>query len=324
MKKVSIIIAAYNIEEYISRCIESCINQTYDNIEIIIVNDGSTDRTLEIINKYRENKKIIVINKDNEGLIEARKSGYKVATGEYVLFIDGDDWLNLNAINQLYMRAIETDADIVWYKYLFAYDNNTFKKKIVNRKFDCIDGYEFLERVLVEDILPSIWSKFLKKSFIDNNKIEFPNKITFCEDLAFSVSLGIHKPKTTFLDKRLYYYYQRDNAVTKIVSNKLLDIGEAIKFIRNELERNDLMETHKEEFEYCAYLHSLYYRSDIIFRKNNIYSKEMFKNWNVFNINIYNNKYFNRKFKEVSFKGRVATIISSKNYYLGRIISRIC
>ena len=97
--KVSVIIAAYNIEKYIQRCIESVVNQSEREIEIIIVNDGSTDNTLNIINKVNElDDRIIVINKKNQGLIEARKTGLKYANGEFILFLDGDDWLENNCI----------------------------------------------------------------------------------------------------------------------------------------------------------------------------------------------------------------------------------
>lgn len=130
MAKVSVIIAAYNIQEYIGWCIESCINQTLDHIEIIIVNDWSTDKTLDIINKY-DDSKIKVINKRNEGLIEARKSGFNVANGEYILFIDGDDWIKLEALNILYNFAKEKSYDIVCYRWLCKYDDQTEKKEWV-------------------------------------------------------------------------------------------------------------------------------------------------------------------------------------------------
>lgn len=129
MAKVSIIIAAYNIEDYIERCLISCMNQTFQDIEIIVVNDGSTDSTLEKINKctYYDSR-VKIIDKKNAGLIEARKSGFKIAKGEYILFIDGDDWIDLESIRILYNKAKENDYDIVCYKYLLKYEDGTEKK----------------------------------------------------------------------------------------------------------------------------------------------------------------------------------------------------
>ncbi|MDU4936124.1 MAG: glycosyltransferase family A protein, partial [Peptostreptococcaceae bacterium] len=101
--KVSIIIAAYNIEDYINRCLNSIVNQSFKDIEIIVVNDGSTDNTINIINNFAKNDvRIKVIDKKNGGLIEARKSGLARASGEYILFLDGDDWLHIEAIEKLY------------------------------------------------------------------------------------------------------------------------------------------------------------------------------------------------------------------------------
>lgn len=126
--KVSIIVAAYNIEKYIYKCIDSIRKQTFKDIEIIIVNDGSTDSTLNIIrNLALKDSRIRIIDKKNEGLIEARKSGLDVANGEYILFVDGDDWLELDALEKLYNNAINNNSDIVIYNAYNSYDNNKIK-----------------------------------------------------------------------------------------------------------------------------------------------------------------------------------------------------
>ena len=122
--KVSVIIAAYNIEEYIERCIESVINQSEIEIEIIIVNDGSTDNTLNIIKKMSDlDERIIIINQKNQGLVEARKRGLKNANGKFILFLDGDDWLENNCVEELYKTAIDKNADVVLYNAYKAYED---------------------------------------------------------------------------------------------------------------------------------------------------------------------------------------------------------
>ena len=113
MSKISIIIPMYNAKEYIARCLESVINQSFNNIEIIIVNDGSTDESLEICKKYGEvDERIIILNKRNSGVSVARNEGMNVATGEYVMFVDADDWIDESMCQDLYKRISECQADI--------------------------------------------------------------------------------------------------------------------------------------------------------------------------------------------------------------------
>lgn len=130
--KISVIVPAYNIEQYIERCLISIKNQTLDDIEIIVVNDGSIDNTLSKIKKCSSgDNRIKIINKKNQGSIEARKSGLKEATGKYILFVDGDDWLEKDALNILYKKAEEDLADIVIYNAFDVYDNINKEKKII-------------------------------------------------------------------------------------------------------------------------------------------------------------------------------------------------
>ena len=116
--KASIIIAAYNIETYIRRCIISIINQTLKDIEIIVVNDGSTDNTLGIIKElYKLDNRIIIVNQENKGLIEARKSGLNIAKGEYILFVDGDDWIDNELLAHYIMKIEEESGDLLISEY---------------------------------------------------------------------------------------------------------------------------------------------------------------------------------------------------------------
>ena len=127
--KLSIIVPIYNVETTLKRCLDSIISQDMTTCEIILINDGSTDKTIEIIKNYKNKDcRIKIIDKKNSGLIDARKSGFEVANGEDILFVDGDDWLDTNAINILYNSAKEKDYDIVCYKYLLKYEDGSEKK----------------------------------------------------------------------------------------------------------------------------------------------------------------------------------------------------
>ena len=133
--KVSVIVAVYNIENYIERCVKSIINQSFRDIEIIVVNDGSSDGTIEKLNSLKNaDSRIKIINKENEGVIEARKTGLKLSQGDYVLFIDGDDWIDLNTIKLLKEIALEGNYDIVCYNGKWVYDNYIKEFDVFNKK----------------------------------------------------------------------------------------------------------------------------------------------------------------------------------------------
>ena len=292
--KVSVIIAAYNIEKYIQRCIESVVNQSEREIEIIIVNDGSTDNTLNIINKVNElDDRIIVINKKNQGLIEARKTGLKYANGEFILFLDGDDWLENNCIEELYKTANDKKADVVLYNAYMVYDDrkeifDTFIEKFI----DDIKKNP-VKNLLLLNISPTIWSKFIKKSFIEENNIEFPQNISYAEDLAAVLNIFINKPKIVCNEKRLYNYYQRNDSISNKISSKVLEIDDAIQFIKEKLVEMNIYYENKEEFEYTVFRHLLISK---ILRFNYLYPerKKVFQQYKARNIDINKNKYIIR------------------------------
>lgn len=128
--KVSIIIPVYNVAPYLDACLSSCVDQTFRDIEIIVVNDGSTDESACIIKRYAEkDNRIKVITKENQGLVYARKSGLDAACGEYVFHLDGDDYLEITAIEKLYDEAIKGGSDYVIYNYYTVSDNSRRKEK---------------------------------------------------------------------------------------------------------------------------------------------------------------------------------------------------
>lgn len=173
MIKISIMVAAYNVEKYIERCMDSLVNQTLRDIEIIVVNDGSTDNTLKKILQYsRNDKRVIVVDKENQGLIEARKSGIEKAKGEYLLFVDGDDWIDNNTCEKLYNKAVNLDLDVVNYGLYYAFDDRLEKEKI--NDFGIMVEDEYLKNILLNKIRANIVMQMVKRKFFENNKITFP------------------------------------------------------------------------------------------------------------------------------------------------------
>lgn len=319
--KVSIIVVAYNIEKFIGRCLSSIVNQTYKNIEIIIVNDGSKDNTLNEIKKFIDvDKRIILLDQNNSGVMVARENGYKLASGEYILFVDGDDWLKNNAIERLVEKATETESDIVCYKFLYIDEDKKERLSHQNNEFitfDKMTNDEFLRAILLSKVIPSIWSKFIKLDFIKDNNIKINNNLQYAEDLAFSVQLAINKPNVSMCNEHLYYYFQRQNSVTKLIDNKILDIDKAIKNIRESLEENSLYYIFLREFEYLCFLQNYFDRINIISNKKSKYGKKIYLIWKKYDISLIQNSFIKNRINKESIGFRLILYIFNINYNLG-------
>lgn len=195
---VSVIIPVYNAQNTIDNTLLSVINQTYTNLEIIIVNDGSTDTSLDIIKKYMLNdSRIVLFDKQNEGLVQARKSGIDVATGKYIQYLDSDDTLHKDAIALLIDKAEKTHADIVVAPFLFCNDNGNSEKSMF-LDFTELSGVEYLKNIFKRKAYWCVWSKFHLRSLYQN-KIERLD-ISFGEDVILSTQLLLYAQKVVSID----------------------------------------------------------------------------------------------------------------------------
>ena len=206
---VTIIINVYNGEKFINKCLDSIINQTYKNIEILIINDGSTDNTLNIIKKYKD-KRIKVITTENKGLSLSRNVGIDNARGEYLYFIDVDDWIEFDTIEYLYNLLKKYNTLISTCKPIDVYDYNV-KIKNEKEKIKVIDSKEMLKKILLStDRSVALWNKLYKKELFDN--IRFDNKII--NDLTVTHKLAITAKKITYSNQKKYYYLRHKDAIT--------------------------------------------------------------------------------------------------------------
>ena len=150
-KRLSVIIPAYNIDEYIGKCLDSILRQTYSNLEIIVIDDGSTDKTAEIIDQFAlQDSRLTIIHKKNEGVSVARNTGIQIATGEYFFFFDGDDFMEPNTVEELYYLAIEKQVDSVIYGY-YRYENNIVVET-------CLPRFEknfYQNQELIDELIPA-------------------------------------------------------------------------------------------------------------------------------------------------------------------------
>lgn len=209
--KVSIIIPVFNVAAYLETCLSSCVNQTFRDIEIIVVNDGSTDESPLIIQKYAEkDDRIKVITKENEGLIYARKSGLDIAQGEYVFHLDGDDYIEIDAIDELYSKAVNSGADYVIGHFYSVRDKKKYEERIYY-DLDGLSGQDFLLKML--DAKWNIWGRLIHISLFDN-LIYYP--VFSGEDLFLNMQIALNVKKTVVVDLCLYNYVTRPGSVTQI------------------------------------------------------------------------------------------------------------
>ena len=214
MIKVSIIIPVYNAEAYLERCLESVVNQTLKEIEIIIVNDGSTDNSLSICKRFaKEDSRIRILNQKNCGNGNARNQGIKTAQGEYIGFIDSDDWIDLNFYEKLYNTTQKYNSDIAFADFIRKGKNkhkiriNLKEEKCYTSLRDKIDACKSLT-------LGCVWNKIYRKELILNNKIEFPEG-KFYEDGIFAMQAIYYANSIISTPNTYYYYFVNPNSIVK-------------------------------------------------------------------------------------------------------------
>ena len=251
MKKVSVIIPVYNVEKYIKKCLDSLVNQTLSDIEIIVVNDGTPDNSQIIIDEYVKNypDKVISIVKENGGQGSARNIGLEKATGEYIGYVDSDDYVELNMYEELYDKAKENDSDIVICGNNIVYENNY--NKITEINYD--NKYNDFENAFFGKM--AVWNKLYKKKMLINNNIKFKEKVWY-EDFAFTLKTLVNAKNIDFLDKTLYNYLWREGSTMNNNNVKRnLEILDAFDDIRNYLISNDLLNKYYSYLEFNAINH---------------------------------------------------------------------
>ena len=243
--KVSVIVPVYNVEKYLEKCLDSLVKQTLKDIEIIVVDDGSLDNSSKIIDKYsKKYKNVVGYKKKNGGLSDARNYGLKYARGEYISFVDSDDYIDSTMLEKMYDKAKNEKLDIVVCDTIEVYDDKqVLKRSNLNYSRDVIKNYIISP--------PMACSRIYKRELFDNVKFE---KGIFYEDLNLTPSLVKYTDKIDFIEEGLYYYVQRSNSIMKQnkFSDKLLDI---FKVLGNN--KKYLYGDYPEEIEYLYISHLL-------------------------------------------------------------------
>ena len=227
MSLVSIIVPIYNVEQYLRECIDSIIKQTYKNLEIILVDDGSPDNCGQICDEYaKKDDRIKVIHKENGGLSSARNAGLDIATGEYISFIDSDDYVSNNFIEELYSLCIKCDADIAECDFVKFTDKIEVQKK--DKVIEKYSTIEMQEQIYTENYIKTIvvWNKLYKKYLYE--KLRFPQgKINEDEFTTYKVFDSSLKNIAVTSEILYYYRYNENSIMGKKFNEKRLDVLEA-------------------------------------------------------------------------------------------------
>ena len=299
MKKISVIIPVYNAEEFLGRCIESVINQTLKDIEIILINDGSNDNSQKIIDTYKMKFPNIIKSKTikNSGASNARNIGIEMAEGEYIGFVDSDDYIDKTMYEKLYNKSKKENSDIVVSGYFVekrknirAYQNGhmeQYDKNILENPNIFIYG------------VPYLWNKIFKRSLILENNIKLDNDLDIFEDLNFVYKVYIKANKISKVNEPLYYYIkENESSLTSKFSDKFFDIFPAIQKLKRFYKENDVYEELEDHLIYIA-LNHMYIRCNM-----NVSFKQIFKKYKyIDNVFSFMNKEFqNWKQHEFYFK----------------------
>lgn len=238
---ISLIVPVYNVEKYIKKCLSSLIHQTYSNIEIICINDCSTDASGKICDEFadKDHRILVIHKKRNEGLSEARNSGLQVSKGEYIAFVDSDDWVEFSYIEKLYTVICDSKADIAQCAYArIANDTVALQKKTQISRAKIMSGDQAVKMLFSEGIIqPSVeytvvWNKLFRKDIVKN--IKFPKGVIF-EDQFFTYRCFDNAKRVCVVKEILYYYRDNSSSITKQEYN--------IKF-------QDEIKAHQEQIKY--------------------------------------------------------------------------
>jgi len=221
---ISIIIPCYNVEKYAAKCLESVLSQTYGKLEIIAVDDGSTDGTADILARYATDKRVRLIRQSNSGVSAARNAGIEAANGKLMAFVDGDDYLKQTMYERLYAAMTLENADMTVCNYNLVYDDHTeerYSSKLRNETvnlYDDVYGY-FCKYCACPKPNNYIWTRLYITDIVKKSCVRFEN-YKLGDDTLFNFKLLPHIQRVTFIDDGLYNYFQRDNSNVYTVAHK--------------------------------------------------------------------------------------------------------
>lgn len=273
----SVIVPIYKVEDYLIKCVDSIINQQFSNFEVILVDDGSPDNCPQICEEYKKiDKRIKVIHKKNGGLVSARKAGCKIAKGNYIVNVDGDDWIADDFFTSLEKVINKYNPDIICFGAIFAGQENKFKNINLNEGlYTKEDMIKNIYPILIEKddgmyFQPSVWSKVCKKDLYQHFQQAVNDKISIGEDMACTRPIIYNASNMYIMKDCLYFYRINENSMTR---NKKSFSLEAPKLISKHLEYNINMNDSDLQMQvYRALVHNLFNASVSQFNRKDNYA----------------------------------------------------
>lgn len=311
--KISVIVPIYNVEEYLDKCLDSLVNQTLKDIEIILINDGSPDNSEKIVKKYIKEygEKIIYHKKENEGQGIARNYGIDLAKGEFISFVDSDDYIDKTMFEKLYNKYLEEKSDIVTSIGFIEVKNGI--ETITKPNLDSDDNFK---KYILNNSGPV--AKIIKKEIITKNNLYFP-KLRAYEDISVVPLWGIYSKKISIIDEPLYYYLIREGSTMKQMeyNEKLTHIYPSLDNLYNHFELKT-KNKYQEELEWLFIEHLLHAASLRFLKFNKLEEikkinkiiKVRFPKW-------YKNKYYQKQ--NIKYK-IVCNLIYKENIKLLKLI----
>lgn len=314
MKKISIIIPIFNSANTLDKCINSLICQSYSNLEIILIDDGSLDNSFEICKMYqKKDKRIIIYQKKNTGVSDTRNFGINIATGDYICFVDSDDFVHPDFCKVLLNNMNLFDADLSCCGYYESYDNNyklklndsNYKTVLQNDKY--IGIYKYYQGFLC--------NKLYKSNIIKNNNLKLNENIAMCEDLLFNVTYLKLCDKVVYDNNKLYCYYISKTNASRKLSENWFDIITVYNKIINEINRYDKL---TKKYFYINYL-LVCYEFKIRCELMNLNYNDMKRKYEI-NTDDLLKKYYSILFSSICFKDKIRLIGYRRIYFIFKII----
>jgi len=259
MPAISVIVPIYNMEQYLDRSIKSLLNQSFSDVEILLINDGSTDKSLDICKKYEKiDSRIKVVDKANGGVSSARNKGLKIASGDYIGFIDPDDWIETNMYESLYRKITNADYDIAMCNYVE--DNNTTIKEVrIQTNKEVLNKEDIIKWLIAnligpkdlnsnaDRIMGSVCRLLIKKEIIFKKQILFSEQLTLMEDLIWCIEVFANASKVIIDDGAYYHYMNNEGSAVNIYRKNMKELQQTVlNKIRNILIREQLYAIHEE------------------------------------------------------------------------------
>ena len=267
---ISIIIPVYNVEKYIDNCVESVLNQTYINFELIILNDGSKDSSYLHLQKYSNKPKITIVNKENSGQSDTRYQGLLLSKGDYILFVDSDDTIEPNTLETFISNSLEGEADAIFARYRLVDEAGKVIRKQPKYSIQSLDSKESIikDALRIKNFKSSLVLKMVKREILISAFNDDVRNTRINEDVLLSIRLAMNCQRVTFTKNIIYNVLQRSDSLTRNIKPEIISVHNSIfTYIKMYLDTNNLFDQFKSDY-YYGYSKSILYALAVCAQKS--------------------------------------------------------